>query len=296
MKEKLGTRMKPQITMLNAMAGRSFHDALDQFKSWGLQVVDLKNSIYDKSIEQLTSEEAEIAAHALHKRGLSAYCFSTELFHDCVEKGEAYFRKQYLSRLDHILRTAEILRPTVIRLLTAKFCERASITDTMVYVQENVPWLINIYREAIDAIHAAGFTATIENECSESIFANPDEITVFFRLLDRPNKVHFTYDVQNLWQMGTYPSVEVYHQLKPLIGFLHLKGGQYGDEGTSLQWKSALEDASWPVAEMTKLAVLDGVSPVICLNPSHGKLKEGYSYEHIVQRDLDFVKSLIATV
>ena len=285
--------MKPQITMLNAMAGRDFLDALDQFEEWGLQFVDLKNSIYDKSIEQLTAEEAEAAAQALHERGLSAYCFSTELFHDYVEKGEAYFRDQYLNHLDHILRSAEILRPTVIRLLTAKFRERASISDSTVYIRENAPWLFDFYREAIDAIHEAGFAATIENECSESIFAYPDEIIVFFRLLDRPGKVHFTYDVQNLWQMGTYPSIEIYRQLKPLIGFLHLKGGQHGEDGTSLQWKSALEDASWPVAEMTKLAVLEGVSPVICLNPSHGKPKDGYSYDRIVQRDLDYVKALI---
>lgn len=288
--------MKPQITMLNAMAGSSFLHALDQFEAWGLRVVDMKNSIFDKSIEQLNSEEAETVAQALDKRGLSVYCFSTELLYDYIEKGEAYFREHYLSRLDHILHTAHILRPTVIRLLAAKFRERAAYSDSTLYIQSHAPWLMDVYREAIDAIHSAGFAATIENECSECIFANTDEIAAFFKLLDRPGKVHFTYDVQNLWQMGTFPSVEIYAQLKPLIGMIHLKGGQHGDDGTTtLQWKSTLKDASWPVAEMMRLAIQDGVSPVICLNPSHGRLREGYSYDRIVQKDLDYVRSLMAS-
>lgn len=286
--------MKPQITMLNGMAGRSFLEALDQFQAWGLQVVDLKNAIFDKSIEQLTQEEAEAAKQALDERGLTAYCFSTELFHDEVEKGEDYFREHYLSRLEPILQTARIIRPTVIRLLAAKFRHRSDFADSTVYITEHAPWLLDVYREAIDAIHEAGFEATIENECSACIFAGPEEIISFFELLDRQDKVYFTYDVQNLWQMGTFPSMGVYRQLKPLIGFYHLKGGQHGEDGTTtLQWKSALEDASWPVAEMTRRVIQDGVSPVICLNPSHGKPKEGYDYDNIVQRDLDYMKTLI---
>jgi hypothetical protein len=36
--------------------------------------------------------------------------------------------------------------------------------------------------------------------------------------------------------------------------------------------------------------VSDGVSPVICLNGSHGERKDGYDYENAAERDLDYVK------
>jgi sugar phosphate isomerase/epimerase len=110
--------------------------------------------------------------------------------------------------------------------------------------------------------------------------------------MDRRDSVFFTYDVQNLWQMGTFPTLDVYRTLKPLIGYFHLKGGKAGDDGRLL-WKSTLEDASWPVVEMTREVVRDGVSPVICLNPSHGGKLEGYDYNRMVQRDLEYIRSVL---
>jgi hypothetical protein len=164
------------------------------------------------------------------------------------------------------------------------------------YIHNHAPWLIPLYQEAVDRIHGSGYHVTIENECHDCIFATPDEIKSFFHELNRPTKVHFTYDVQNLWQMGAYPSLQVYEALKPLIGFVHLKGGQIGEEGNSLVWKSSLEDASWSVAELVALVIRDENSPVICLNPSHGKLKPGYLYDNVTQRDLSFMKSLVTAL
>lgn len=284
--------MNTKLTMLNAMAGKQFPEALDRFAAWGLEVVDLKDHIFDKSIVELTESEADAAAEELRKRDLGVYCFSTGLFHDEIEKGEAYFREHHLARVAGIVKCAERLRPTMIRLLAARYTPEGD-ADSIHTIRRKAPWLIPLYREAIDIIHDAGFQATIENECHNCIFAEPSEIIAFFDKLDRPGKVHFTYDVQNLWQMGTYPSMRVYEALRPLIGYLHLKGGQHGEGGTALEWKSALEDASWPVADIVAQAVRDGVSPVICLNPSHGKIKDGYHYDHMTQRDLDFAKSII---
>ena len=96
--------------------------------------------------------------------------------------------------------------------------------------------------------------------------------------------------------MGVYPSLDVYNKLRDLIGYYHLKGGQQGDESGKLRWRSSLEDASWPVVEITKQVVADGVSPVICLNPSHGAAKEGYDYSNITKRDLDFIRGAIPEV
>jgi hypothetical protein len=41
---------------------------------------------------------------------------------------------------------------------------------------------------------------------------------------------------------------------------------------------------------------MDDMCPVICLNPSHGKQKEGYDYSNIVKRDLDFIREAIPEV
>lgn len=285
--------MKPKITMLNGMAGADFAEALDQFAAWGLEVVDLKNGIYGKSVAELTPEEAAAAEQALRQRGLSAYCFSTELFHDELEKGEEHFREAHLGQLDRVLAAAQIMRPVMIRLLAAKTSRRASIADSTAYIRTEAPWLFQVYREAIDRIHRAGFQATIENEAHDCIWSAPEEVISFYRELDCAGKVHFTYDVQNMWQMGTFPTLQAYEALKPLIGFLHLKGGQVGGTGRELVWRSALEEASWPVAAITRQAIEDGVSPVICLNPSHGRAREDPAQGNVTERDLRYLQALI---
>jgi hypothetical protein len=44
---------------------------------------------------------------------------------------------------------------------------------------------------------------------------------------------------------------------------------------------------------LTKQVIADGVSKVICLNPSHGQKQEGYNYDNLVERDLKYVQGLI---
>lgn len=288
--------MKTRITMLNVMAGNEFHPALDRFLELGLSDVDLKNQIYGSAVENLTEEQADAAAQALQERRLHAYCLSTELFHDFVEKGEIFFREHHLAKVDHVLQVARRLKPSLIRLLSAQTENRSDIGDSMDYIRRQCPWLISIYQEAIDRIADAGFAVTIENECHRNLWSNPEEIIAFFAALDRSGKVHFTYDVQNLWQMGTYPTLEAYRKLRPIIGFLHLKGGQRGDSGDTLMWKSTLEEASWSVSDIIKEYVRDQVSPVICLNPSHGMLKEGYSYSNMYERDLQYLRQMLQRV
>jgi sugar phosphate isomerase/epimerase len=282
-----------QVTMLNNMVDADFITALDKHVSWGIQVLDLKQGIFGKSLLDLTLEEAEQAAAAIAERDLSVYCFSTELFHGEVEQGEAFFRTTYLDKIDHLLDLAQILKPTVIRLLSAKTKCRNEITDSTLYILKTHDWLIPMYQEAIDRIAEAGFEVTIENECSANLFATTKEIIDFFRVIDREDRVYFTYDVQNLWQMGTYPTLSVYRELAPVIGFYHVKGGQKDEGSDKLIWKSSLADAPWPVAEMTLQVIADGRSPVICINPSHGITKPGYNYDEVYQRDLAFITNII---
>ena len=96
--------------------------------------------------------------------------------------------------------------------------------------------------------------------------------------------------------MGTYPTLDVYYKLKGLISYYHLKGGQQSDENSDLYWRSSLEDASWPVVEITRQVVMDGLSQMICLNVSHGQAKAGYDYNNMTKRDLDFIRRAIAEI
>lgn len=296
---------KAVISILNSMAGSSFEIALDQHVLWGINYLDLKDCIWGKSIVELTVDEARKAAQIIKRRSLSVYCLSTVLFGGDIELGQSYFQSNYFNRINHLIEIAKIFQPRFIRLLAAKTAHRSMISHSVDYLQQKHKWLIPLYIAAIDRIQEGYFSSlasqfhhgiTIENEAHNCIFSNPKEIVDFFKLLDRPQSVALTWDVQNLWQMGTFPTIDVYYQLKDLIHYYHLKGGQFRGDSPSLYWKSNLSDASWPVVEITRQVVIDGVSPVICLNPSHGQAKSGYDYHNSSIRDIQFTRRLIREI
>lgn len=283
-----------QLTMLNAMAGREFPEQLKQHREWGLSVLDLKDGIFGKNILQLTLDEARTARKLIDDHGMSVYCLSTGLLYGTIEDGEGAFKK-YATDLDHILKLAEILQPKLIRLLSAKTSHRKQTEDSTALIREKHAWVPALYQEFINRIDKAGYNATIENEVGGNIFSRPHEVISFFELLDR-KKVFFTWDVQNLWEEGTFPTPGVYQQLKPLIGYFHLKGGR-SEEGTRrLRWRASLADASWPVAQILRQVLADRISPVICLNPSHGAAQPGYDYTNVTARDVEFTKNLMQEV
>jgi sugar phosphate isomerase/epimerase len=181
-----------------------------------------------------------------------------------------------------------------IRLLMASSSKRENILDSTRYIQDCCPWVFDCYREAIDRIHERGCAAVIENEVGRCLFSKPLEITGFFSLLDRADRVSLIWDIQNFWQTGTFPSLEVYESLKPYIGMIHVKGGRAEIPGGRLKWRCSLEDASWPVVPIIRRAIADGVSPVICLNPSHGEPSTDYVYEY--KDDLAFLRREIEEI
>lgn len=288
--------MKPltspvELTMLNGMADSNFSTALQRHSEWGLRWLDLKDSIFGKSLNQLTDDELAKAANEVRAMNLSVYCLSTNICHQDVEAGEKTFREQQASQLSRIISAANHFHPVFVRLLSASTSKRSGMTNSHHYLGEKHPWLFDVYRELIDTLSAQKVRVTIENECGANIWSTPTEILGFFEQLDRPKQVSFTWDVQNLWQVGTYPTLEVYHQLKPLISYYHLKGGRE-DAARKLAWASPLSEASWPVAEITREVIADGVSPVICLNPSHGPTTPDANRSAWLQQDLDFVRNL----
>ena len=277
------------------MAGRDFTESLDTHLAWGLRALDLKDCIFGKSLADLTDDEAAQAAGMIGARGLEVFCLSSCLFHRTVERGEAEFQREELGKVDRLLQIARILKPRLIRLLAPKTDLRANLTDCIPYLKSECPWLIPMFQEAADRIHAGGFQTTLENEVN-CILSNPNEVLDFFAAINRPGKLDFTWDVQNFWQCGTFPDVAVYEQLKPLIGYYHVKGGRHDGTSRKLCWRSALDEASWPVLEITRRVIADGISPVICLNPSHGAQPPDCVNGDFTKRDLDFLRREIAEI
>lgn len=283
-----------RLTILNSMAGTDFAAALDKHVDWGLVDVDLKDAIFGKGVADLTPDEAARAARLIEDRGLTVHCLSTGLFFAEVERGEAEFRARFVDPLDDLIAVAHALRPRLVRLLAARTARRDELAHVGEYLSDDRPWLMPLYREAIGRLHDAGLSVTVENEVGGCILSTPEEIRWFFDALDAPD-VCLTWDVQNLWQMGTYPTTEAYESLRDLIGYYHLKGGRSEPGSSDLKWRSSLADASWPVAKITRRVVADGVSPVMCLNPSHGAAKPGYDYTGIVARDITYLRSEVLT-
>ena len=288
--------MKPyvQLTVLNSMAGHEIEACMDQHLAWGLRVLDLKDRIFGKGVEHLSETEAEQVAALASDRGLSVHTLSTCVFHSDVEVGEEAFRKQWFPLLENAIAVSKIIKPGQVRLLMGGAHRRADVLDSSVYLAECHSWVYDVYREAVDRISDAGFRVVIENEVRGCLFSSAQEILSFFDMLDRSDAVSLIWDAQNLWQMGTFPTLDVYRMLKPIIGMIHVKGGRAEVSGGPLVWKAGLEDASWPVVPILKAAISDGLSPVICLNSSHGQRSEDYVED--VAENLAFLRREIEEI
>ncbi len=283
----------PEITLLNGMLGQDFSIALDRHRKYEIRLLDLKDCIFGKSLADLTIDEALSARALIEKHGLEVYSLSSSLCHGNVEEGEIAFRRSVEAEIKKIVAVAEVLRPKSVRLLSAWTSRRAEFADSIAYLDRYHPWIFDIYRACIDSLFHAGYDVFIENETGYNIFSTVIEIDRFFVRLDRSERVKFTWDIQNLWQMGTAPTLAVYEALRDLIGYLHFKGGKAGHTG-ELAWASSLEDASWPVTDIVRRAVSDATIPVFCLNPSHGKCESGYDAAAVVERDIHYLRQLIA--
>lgn len=281
-----------RLTMLSDMPGRNLTESLPKLRAWGIGVLDLKGGLFGKVVLDLTDEEASRAASMLREAGVAVYCLSTQLLHADVEIGEEAFRARYAPGVERAVRLSEILRPRFVRLLAPSTTRRGELDDAIGYLADEHPWVFGVYREVGERIAAAGFEATIENEIGGCVFSRPEEIVSFFDRIGRPKGTCLTWDVQNLWQMGTFPSVEVYGALRDVTGYVHVKGGIADAEG-GLKFRSTLRDASWPVEEIVGRVVADGVSPVICLNWPHGAPRPGRETEDIVSEDVAYMRELL---
>lgn len=276
------------LTMLNSMGGADFEASLETHAAWGLKTLDLKDCIFGKAITDLDDAELLRARERIDRHGMEVATLSTVLFVGDVEAGPEAWRRDYLAKVPRTIQIARVLRPRCIRLLACRTQRRGEIDDATACLRQSFPWAIPMYRDAVGQICAAGFEVLIENEAHNCIWSRPGEVLSFFAALQAD--AGCMWDIQNMWQMGTFPSFEVYRQLRPIIRQVHLKGGMAETPGGPLKWRSTLEDASWPVRQIVGAVLADGVSPVICLNPSHGEAKDGYDYRNVTRRDIDFLR------
>ncbi len=285
-------QMRAELTILNAMAAADLDEALVISCGWGLKWVDLRSQIYGKPVGALTRDDAHRARAAIDAAGVRVFCLSTAVFGGDVSAGERAFRDQ-LKGLRQVLAAATVLEPQVVRVLAAQLPHRRPEQEAVDVLKSRHPWLIDLYREAISLISAAGFTPAIENEAGSSFLSETADFIDFFDWLNRSDAV-LTWDIGNQWETsGRIPTLADYETLRPLIGYYHLKGGLAEEGGERLEWQSSLEDSSYQVAEITQRVVDDGVASVICLNPPHGKRKPGYDYSSLTERDIKFLRTTV---
>jgi sugar phosphate isomerase/epimerase len=281
---------RPRVTITSSVLGPDLRTVLDRHAELGLRDLDLKDEIFGRAVLDLSDEQVDEVQELAEARAMSVYCVSTVLFRDEIERGEKHFRRD-LDRVHRAIEIGKVFRPGLIRLIVASTSTRVPGTDVLDHLTATAPWLLGLYREAISELNGAGFTVTIENEVGGCLFTSARDATRFFGELPGRGEVNFTWDIQNLWEAGQFPSVDVYRSLRDIIGYVHVKGGIAGDDG-QLRWKSSLRDCSWPVAPILRAVIADGVSPVLCVNPCHGESPAGYNAVTVAADDVRYVQEL----
>lgn len=280
-----------RLTMLNSMAGSELDAALDRHVQEGLEICDLKDGIFGKRLEELSHEQVRSLADEIATRGLKTYCLSTSLGDHDLAAGRERWRQVNSDILDRVLSAAEILKPALIRVIVAKDTSRPQGgEDNMKRVLAQHSWVAAVYDEIIGRINGEGYDVVLENEAHDCIITSPEDVRDLFAALKPGHRVRYTWDVQNMWQMGTPPSREVLDKLLPLLGMLHVKGGRASSDGT-LKDASSLADASWPVADIVRAAIASGRIEVICINPSHGARAAGFDRWAVARDDLRFIRA-----
>jgi sugar phosphate isomerase/epimerase len=277
------------LTMLNSMGGE-LPQSLDRHAELGFSLCDLKDRLFGKALEELEDREVEELGRLLGARNLKVHCLSTSLGHVDLALGEAAWIAANESILGRVLAAARVLVPAVIRVIAATDTSRRQGGPANLRQEiERHPWFPAAYDAIVGRINAAGFDAVIENEARDCIVTSPIDVLDLFAALKSELRVRYTWDVQNMWEMGTAPSVAVLRALLPCLGMLHLKGGIAAPDG-SLRTASSLADATWPVMDIVRAAIEATDIEVICLNQSHGDRAPGYDTFAVARDDALFLR------
>lgn len=290
--------MSPEarLTMLNDMAGGDFTTGLDRLAEWGISDLDLRGNVMGYSIGELPLYAAEAAMAEITKRGMSVFSMSTGLLVGDICRGPEIARREVDDILSRVLPNASVLRPRFIRLLAGQWPGRPPAPLAVQAILRDFPWVIDEYRRAASIVTEAGWVPILENEARDCFLSHPDEMVEFLKAVDVPS-LRFTWDVQNQWATGVYPTMAHLDQLAPYVSYYHVKGAKAGANPLVAEWNASLEDSTWPVVELTQAVVDRGLSEVICLNPTqHGKDLPDYDYSSVPEQDLKFLRTHIRDV
>lgn len=278
------------LTLLSSILGGDFSLALERQKSIGIRFLDLKDGLWGHTIEQLSPQQSARARALINDHEMQIHCFSTSIGHTSLESNtsESEFRARGEPSLENAIRVAQVMRPQVLRLLAPRLSPTPDETAVQ-RLEREFPWVIGVYRDWVDKITDAGFGVLIENEARGCSLGSVADVQRFFEALSRP-RARYIWDVQNLWQSGTFPTLEFYEQLRPLIGAVHLKGGRSGEDERTLEWAAPLDEASWPVLDIVRAVARDGVAPFVCLNPSHGQRPPNWDGWEVAQREVAWLR------
>jgi len=109
-------------------------------------------------------------AATIERAGLRAYCLSTLVFNDYVERGEEVFRTEHLTRSTGSWKPPRS-QTRFVRLIAGKL--DGAEAGPPCPPEARAPWVAEVYREAAQRIVDAGFTPTMENEVATASSPRP---------------------------------------------------------------------------------------------------------------------------
>jgi sugar phosphate isomerase/epimerase len=250
--------------------------AINRLRELEILTLDIRGSVYGRSIDDLDDARRERLASLLRDTRTTVHCLSTSLgAEDANAVGEHAFRTRLDEGIRNIVATLGIVEARMVRVFGCRYPPGHAPVEELA---GSLPsWVYEAYREAAEALSSAGAVLTLENE-PDSIISDPTAAVRFLSALGEP-RIGFTWDVQNMWAAGTFPSAHVYEQLRALIDYVHLKGGRDSkSDPQGLVFRADLEHASWPVLEIVGQVLADGICPALCLNSSGGSIPDGYRH------------------
>ncbi len=265
--------------VLNVMIGGKIAEVLDQHQQLGLHDLDIKMDWSGSMIESSTAAIVADIAAGMQQRSLSTWCLSSCIGNCRGDSDDAYIAEQD-RLLNQLITFAQTLKPRFIRLILPRG-DASTVNDQRI---------IEAYHRWCTQIIDAGYQVLIENEIGGSIGRDPALVKAFFENINANDQIKYIWDIANQWQEGRYPSLADYDTLRDIIGLLHVKGGQWNNADDKVYaWKSHLDDSDWPVAELCRAALADGLE-AICINPPHGQAPDNWSYS--LEKDLTFLDQL----
>ena len=279
-----------RLTLQSDMCGSTLEEVIAFHLDRGLSELDLKTGLAGEPVETMTLDDARRARAMLDAAGLGLYCLSTSLFAvELAADGRAV--EDDAARLQELGPVIDVLAPRYVRVLAAIRPEHGS--SPVAHLPGAVAYAAALRSSAAD-LTARGTGLLIENGPENSVVSSAANARQLAELIGTGSTIGFIWDVQNMWQSGSFPRASDPAEFGSLLKYVHVKGGRTaGPVPGELVSASTLADASWPVVEVLDAVRELGTVECIALNPSHGR-HESTTPDSIRDHDIDFLTDYLA--